>query len=236
MALGSKIVIKPPQYFHLNNGKEIRSMGELVVTLKEIDESIFHSHVNKSKDDFSTWIRGVFKDNKLADSISKKTKKETIKILENITSKKKKNLKRNLSKKKGKRNNTSSKDVYKITVLKKEIKRRDETIFLLQKENESLREQFDAKNRKRGFFIGRAKEYINSLEEKMSKKNLQRVEKRLKDKKNELNEMENALKKRKIELNEKEKEHSRKEKELKKRFNKYEKDVKVLEKELKNLI
>lgn len=53
----------------LHGNKIIHDLKELVDILKHIDKKTFEYHVNDSKNDFSNWIRYVFKLKKLAESI-----------------------------------------------------------------------------------------------------------------------------------------------------------------------
>jgi ABC-type multidrug transport system permease subunit len=70
------------EYFILSNGQIIKSFNELVYSLLNMDDLIFSSHVNKSKNDFYYWIKDVLNDEKVAKSILKvKNKKKMYKIL-----------------------------------------------------------------------------------------------------------------------------------------------------------
>ncbi|MEM4637564.1 MAG: acetate/propionate family kinase [Candidatus Woesearchaeota archaeon] len=62
-------MISPEHYFILKGGTVIKSLEELVVVLKNIDKETFEYHVNSEKNDFSNWIRYVFKLERLADNI-----------------------------------------------------------------------------------------------------------------------------------------------------------------------
>ncbi|HLG24677.1 MAG TPA: DUF5752 family protein [Candidatus Nanoarchaeia archaeon] len=61
--------IQPEQYFRLQNGRVLKNLYELINSLESMDESCFSHHVNPEKNDFSNWIRHVFKDEKLADTV-----------------------------------------------------------------------------------------------------------------------------------------------------------------------
>lgn len=61
--------INPEHYFVLYGGKVIKDLNELMQVLKGIDRKTFDYHVNDSKNDFSNWIRYVFKSAKLAKRI-----------------------------------------------------------------------------------------------------------------------------------------------------------------------
>jgi hypothetical protein len=57
--------------FHVANGMVVRNLNDLCAILDLIDKKTFKKHVNKEKNDFSSWIRNVYKDHKLADSIKR---------------------------------------------------------------------------------------------------------------------------------------------------------------------
>ena len=61
--------INPEHYFVLCNGQIIKNLRELSDILKTIDKKTFEYHVNAQKNDFSNWIRFVFKSKKLAETI-----------------------------------------------------------------------------------------------------------------------------------------------------------------------
>ena len=68
--------------FILSNGTKLNSIKQLSDYLNFMDDNIFNNHVNSSKNDFSNWIKDVFKNSKLANRISKvKSKEELKKIL-----------------------------------------------------------------------------------------------------------------------------------------------------------
>ncbi len=62
--------IAPEHYFILTDGRIIKSLEELNLVLKTIDQKIFEYHVNDSKNDFANWIRYVYKSKRLADFIT----------------------------------------------------------------------------------------------------------------------------------------------------------------------
>lgn len=63
-------MINPEHYFILKNGERIRSLEELILILKNIDKETFEYHVNNEKNDFSNWIRYVFKAARLSDIVA----------------------------------------------------------------------------------------------------------------------------------------------------------------------
>jgi acetate kinase len=62
--------VNPEHYFVLHGGKVIKDLNELVQTLKTIDKKTFEYHVTDSKNDFANWIRYVFRNWKLAETIA----------------------------------------------------------------------------------------------------------------------------------------------------------------------
>jgi len=90
MALGSiyNIEVKPEHHFHLKEGGVIKSLSELIETLKRLDDNIYREHVNFDKNDFSNWIRGVFELDELAEKIKHSSRIDAIRILsEELTEK-----------------------------------------------------------------------------------------------------------------------------------------------------
>lgn len=57
--------------FILNNGEKARSVEELAEKLLHLDDACYSSHANNQKNDFSSWIKGVYEDKKLADKLAK---------------------------------------------------------------------------------------------------------------------------------------------------------------------
>src|SRR3989338_8931235 len=56
----------PEQYkFLLANGKEVRGIKELHGMLKSMEENVFYSHVNESKNDFYNWVKDIYQDKKV---------------------------------------------------------------------------------------------------------------------------------------------------------------------------
>ncbi|MFH1316125.1 MAG: hypothetical protein ABII01_01275 [Candidatus Woesearchaeota archaeon] len=84
-SIGNIYLTDPEKYFRMKDGRVIRDIKELFHNLKEINDSTFELHVNKKRNDFSTWIRDVFKNDYLADKLlSVKSKDETINILDDF--------------------------------------------------------------------------------------------------------------------------------------------------------
>ena len=76
--------ISSHHYFHLKNGRSLKSLRELYSAFKDMPEDEFNHHVNSSKNDFANWIEHVFEDKELADSLrTKHTKQETMDLIKN---------------------------------------------------------------------------------------------------------------------------------------------------------
>ena len=70
--------ISPKKVFVLKKGGTIKSIGQLLEALKNMDDETFNFHVNNQKNDFSNWIRDVIQDADLAKSILKHNKKKDV--------------------------------------------------------------------------------------------------------------------------------------------------------------
>jgi hypothetical protein len=66
------IVDVPAEYaFWCNDGRIIKNMRELKEALEQMDDAIYVYHANAEKNDFSTWVKDVLADEKLAWALSK---------------------------------------------------------------------------------------------------------------------------------------------------------------------
>ena len=75
--------IKPEEYFRLGNGRILKNLNELLNALKSMNEETLKFHVNEQKNDFGNWVKYVFKDEELTNSIfNSKTKEDIIKAIE----------------------------------------------------------------------------------------------------------------------------------------------------------
>jgi hypothetical protein len=62
----------PGEYaFWCNDGRIVKSMRELKEALEQMGDAIYVYHVNAEKNDFSTWVKDVLVDEKLARDLSK---------------------------------------------------------------------------------------------------------------------------------------------------------------------
>lgn len=74
----------PEQCFWVNNGPILKNIEELAGYLPDMPNEAFQHHVNNEKNDFSSWIRDVLGDQKLANEIlSSKSKDSAIKKIRN---------------------------------------------------------------------------------------------------------------------------------------------------------
>jgi len=55
--------------FVLNDGRKLKSIIHLIDELENMPDDVFSQHVNEYKNDFSNWIKDVFKDDVLADEL-----------------------------------------------------------------------------------------------------------------------------------------------------------------------
>jgi len=61
---------QPTEYFIMCNGKKLKNIKELADVMEEIEDYVFNHHVTEDKNDFSTWIKDVFKEIELAKNIA----------------------------------------------------------------------------------------------------------------------------------------------------------------------
>ena len=70
--------VNPEQCFWVNNGPVLKNLDELSKALAEMNKDSFKHHVNKEKNDFSSWVKDILGDQKLAGDIAKETSKSGI--------------------------------------------------------------------------------------------------------------------------------------------------------------
>lgn len=54
------------RYFVLANGKPVKHVAQLAEVLEDLEDHVFHHHVNPERNDFHNWVKDVFKDLELA--------------------------------------------------------------------------------------------------------------------------------------------------------------------------
>jgi len=85
--LTNRKILKRPHitkdnYLRLPDGTMLKNLSDLKHALKTMKEETFKMYVNKKDNEFSLWIKDVFKDHKLASKVKKaKTKEKIIKVL-----------------------------------------------------------------------------------------------------------------------------------------------------------
>lgn len=57
--------------FWCNDGRFVKSLGELEKALKDMSDETFHYHSGEERSDFSNWVRDVIGDDKLARDLGK---------------------------------------------------------------------------------------------------------------------------------------------------------------------
>jgi len=67
--LNKYVVHDSSKYFYAQNGNVYKSLRELMDGLESMDVDTFNHHVNETKNDFSSWIKGVFGDYRLSDAL-----------------------------------------------------------------------------------------------------------------------------------------------------------------------
>jgi len=77
-ALNNYIITDPSKYFYAIDGQIFKSLLDLMNGLEIMDKNTFNHHVNDSKNDFSNWIKGVFGDFRLSDSIRSLVDRENL--------------------------------------------------------------------------------------------------------------------------------------------------------------
>lgn len=64
--------------FWLCTNQNLRSLNTLANSLEDVNDDVFRYHVNKYKNDFSTWVRDVIGDSDFAREISRIKTKDTL--------------------------------------------------------------------------------------------------------------------------------------------------------------
>ena len=61
--------VNPQNYFRVANGTVIKNLKELDMAIENMSEETFKCHVSEVRNDFSSWIWDVIKDDKLANEL-----------------------------------------------------------------------------------------------------------------------------------------------------------------------
>ncbi|MFH1173809.1 MAG: hypothetical protein V1725_01610 [archaeon] len=67
--------------FFLCTGQVIKHYKELADELGNVDEGVFHYHVNSGKNDFANWVRDVFAEPELADALQHAHSKDHVRVV-----------------------------------------------------------------------------------------------------------------------------------------------------------
>jgi hypothetical protein len=73
--------IKPENYFILCTGGIIKNVKELALTIDYLSDEEFRHHVNDERNDFSNWLRDVFKEEILADALASSCDRKDCQIM-----------------------------------------------------------------------------------------------------------------------------------------------------------
>jgi len=73
--------VSPEFVFYVCNGEVLKNLDELAKVLKRMDDAAYEYHVNAEKNDFSSWIKDITGDDKLAKDIYSKDRKTALSIV-----------------------------------------------------------------------------------------------------------------------------------------------------------
>jgi hypothetical protein len=69
--------VKPEHMFVTKDGQKIRNISQLQKSLVRMSDDVFDHHTKQGRNDFSNWIKDIYKDKALAETVVKcRTKKE----------------------------------------------------------------------------------------------------------------------------------------------------------------
>lgn len=68
-------------YFFVQDGIVLKNVLDLSKQLDKMTDEVFRHHVNEMRNDFSNWIKDVFKEEKLAKELLKTTDKDKTQII-----------------------------------------------------------------------------------------------------------------------------------------------------------
>ena len=60
---------KPENYFILVTGVPLKNLKELANSIETMNDWVFNHHVNDTRNDFSTWVKDILKEDELAEEI-----------------------------------------------------------------------------------------------------------------------------------------------------------------------
>jgi hypothetical protein len=80
---------KPEHYFILITGVPLKNLKDLANSLETMNDWVFSHHVNDARNDFSSWISHVLKEEELSEEIMpiRNTKDMEIRILKHLVTK-----------------------------------------------------------------------------------------------------------------------------------------------------
>jgi ferritin-like metal-binding protein YciE len=70
--------VDQPLTFYLNDGTHLKSLNDLAIALKKMDNKVYTHHINEFKHDFHNWIKDVFADEHLASKIKNVKNRKTM--------------------------------------------------------------------------------------------------------------------------------------------------------------
>ena len=68
-------------YFFVNDRTVLKNVLDLSKQLDKMSDEVFRYHVNDMKNDFASWIKEIFKEEKLAEELLKTTEKDKTQII-----------------------------------------------------------------------------------------------------------------------------------------------------------
>ncbi len=68
-------------YFVLCNGKPVKNVKELADLMDQIEDHVFTHHVSGVRNDFSAWVKDIFKDAELAQKIAQAKDKKHFQLV-----------------------------------------------------------------------------------------------------------------------------------------------------------
>jgi len=73
--------IPQEKYFVLANGQPVKNVAELAAILDQLEDHVFHHHVNPDRNDFHSWVKDVFEDVELARKITGVNDKKHLQLI-----------------------------------------------------------------------------------------------------------------------------------------------------------